>query len=205
VGAPVTSISPAALTLACALEVEERAARKAGARAVRVGLAAPLPIPEGPIASFGLAGALAPELRPGTLLTATTVVDETGAVLWEGEPLHVPGARPAVLCSVSRVVDEPSERADLAERTGAVAVDMESGRLAASGRLAGAVRAISDAPDRPVGRLAHASKADGRTDWGAVVVAFVTEPMRAVRASLAARRALVALEQAARTLAGERA
>ena len=191
----------AALTLACALEVEERAARKGGAHAARVGLAASLPLPSGPLAGFGLAGALVPGLEPGTLVTATRIVDEEGAVLWEGTPLAVPGARPAVLCAATRVVDEPHERAQLAERTGAVAVDMESGRLAASGRLTGVVRAISDTPRRPVGCLACASTPEGGVAWRMVVKALVSEPFNATRAALGARRALGALERAAASLA----
>jgi len=192
----------AALTLACALEVEERAARRAGAPAVRVGLrAAHLPLPHGRIAGFGLAGALVPGLEPGVLLTATRIVDESGAVLWEGEALAVPGAREAVICTAERVVDEPAERRELAERTGADAVDMESGVLARSGRLAGVVRAVSDSPARPVGRLARASKEDGRTAWGVVGRAFLTEPVTATRAALGARRALAVLSRAASDLA----
>ena len=198
--APLTDTEP--ITLACALAVEERAARRGGATAiVRVGLGASRPAPAGRLVSFGLAGALVRELPEGTVLTATRVVAEDGSVLWEGDALPVRGATPAVLCGASRVVDEPAERAELARRTGAVAVDMESGALAASGRLAGAVRAVSDSPARPVGRLSGASRPDGSVAWGTVVRALVTEPRRAVRASRAARRALSALERAAASIA----
>ena len=185
------------ITLACALASEERAARKGGAQATRVGLGAGLALPGGRMAGFGLAGALVDGLEPGTIVTATRIVDETGATLWEGEPLSVPGARPAVICAATRVVDGALERAGLAARTGADAVDLESGRLAASRRLAGVVRAISDTPGRPVGRLARASRGDGRVRWGVVLHSFVTEPRTAVRAARDARRALAALELAA--------
>jgi hypothetical protein len=193
----------ASLTLACGLAVEERAARKGGARAVRVGLAARTgSLPEGPIASFGLAGALVYGLEPGLLLCATRVVDEEGRLLWEGEALPVPGAARGVLCAVTRVVDAAAERQALVQRTGAIAADMETGALAATGRLAGVVRAISDRPERPVGRLAKASAPDGSTAWWAVLVAFLTEPWRAFRTALDARRALAALERAAAALGG---
>jgi hypothetical protein len=185
------------LTLACALDVEARAARRAGARAAQIGLAASKPIPEGPLASFGLAGALVSDLELGALVTATKVVDEEGTVLWEGEPLPVPNAAPGVICSALAVVDEPEARSRLAHRTGAVAVELESRALAATGRLAGVVRAISDTPDRPVGRLARASSPDGSTAWGVVAQAFLLEPAQALRASLNARRALGELERAA--------
>jgi nucleoside phosphorylase len=192
------------LTLACALEVEARAARSAGATAVQVGLGASAgALPDGPIASFGLAGALVDELEPGAVVSATRIVDEAGRVLWEGEPLPVTGAREGVVCAASRVVDDPAERRRLAERTGAVVVDMESEALARSGRLAGAVRAVSDTPSRPVGRLAAASKLDGSTDWAVVAAAFLTQPRAAARAARGARRALAALEEAAATLVAE--
>ena len=70
------------VTLACALKVEERAARKAGARTALVGLGAGLPLPEGQLVSFGFAGGLGDTLRPGTLVTATKVVDPSGRTLW---------------------------------------------------------------------------------------------------------------------------
>ena len=148
-------------TLACALAVEERAAVRAGARSRRVGLGARERIPEGRLVSFGLAGALVSGLEPGTLLTARRVVDAEGTVLWEDEPLRVPGALTAIVCDAGRIVDDPVERRELARSTGAAAVDTESATLAATGRLAGVVRAISDTPEQPVGRLAHAATRDG--------------------------------------------
>jgi adenosylhomocysteine nucleosidase len=190
-----------ALTLACALHVEMRVARKAGARVAVVGQGARLPIPEGRLVSFGFAGGLADELEPGTLLTATKVVDPRGEVLWEGEPLAVPGARPAVICwSRGGVVNEPEARRALAESSGAVAVDMESGRLAETGRLAGAVRAVSDTGARPVGALVSAGKADGGTDWKVLARAFVTEPRESIRTTRDARKAIRALHKAAEAL-----
>jgi adenosylhomocysteine nucleosidase len=190
-----------ALTLACALRVEESVARKAGARAVVVGQGAHLPLPDGSLVSFGFAGGLVDELEPGTLLTATKVVDQQGKVLWEGEPLDVPGAAPAVICwSPDGVVNEAAARRALAESSGATAVDMESGALAATGRLAGAVRAITDTGARPVGALACAGKADGGTDWKVVAKAFVTEPAGSIRTTQDARKAIRALHRAAEAL-----
>jgi nucleoside phosphorylase len=130
------------------------------------------------------------------------IVDEGGTSLWAGKPLLVPGARTGVLCSAGRVVDDPGERAALAARTGADAVDMESGVLAMSGRLAGAVKAISDAPGRPLGRLAHAVTPAGEVNWPAVAAAFATQPRDSLRAVRGARRGLASLERAAAALAG---
>jgi nucleoside phosphorylase len=189
-----------ALTLACALEVEERVARKAGARAARVGLGAVLPLPEGRLVSFGFAGALDPRLRPGALVTATKVVDAEGNTLWEGEPVHVDGAEAVVICAAGEVVDGASERDRLATSTGAHAVDMESGALAASGRLAGVVRAISDSRDQPLGRFALAANVDGSTRWTVVARAFLSHPVASLRTALAARRAIGQLARAAEAM-----
>jgi hypothetical protein len=190
-------------TLACALAVEERAARAAGARALRVGLRAGRPLPDGELVSFGLAGALGDRLRPGTLITAGRVVDVNGGVLWEGEPIRVPGAVEAIVCASDRVADASQARRALAGTSGADVVDMESGVLAASGRLVGVVRAISDGPDDPVGRLAAAGREDGGTDWGVVARAVLLEPVRSLRTARNARRALASLRRAASALAVE--
>jgi hypothetical protein len=189
------------LTLACALAVEEGAARAGGARAARIGLQAGLPLPEGRLVSFGLAGALVSGFAPGTLVTATRVVDADGTVLWEDEPLAVPGALQAVVCDAGLVVDDAGARHDLAREAGAAVVDTESAALAATGRLAGVVRAVSDTPELPVGRLAHAAVPDGRTDWAAVARALLAEPRMTLRSALAARRALESLRVAAAELA----
>ena len=190
-----------ATVLVCALAVEEKAARDGGARAARVGLGARLPLPEGRLVSFGLAGALVSGLEPGTLVSARRVVDADGTVLWEDEPLRVPGALSGIICDAGIVVDDPLARRELARATGAAAVDTESAALAATGRLAGVVRAISDTPERPVGRLAHAAVPDGRTDWGVVGRALLAEPRTTVRTALAGRRALASLRYAAASLA----
>jgi hypothetical protein len=192
-----------ALTLVCGLRVEERAAVRGGSRAFRVGLGAPGPLPDGPLVSFGLAGALVPGFEPGTLLTARKLVGPDGETLWEGPPLPVPGALAAVLCSTGEVVDEPDARRLLAERTSAVAVDMESAALANTGRLAGVVRAVSDTPARPVGRLASAATADGGTDWAVVARSAVAEPVATARTAHGATRALASLRRAAAALAPE--
>jgi hypothetical protein len=190
-----------ALTLACALRIEERVARKAGRPAAVVGQGAHLPLPDGRLVSFGLSGGLVNWLQPGMLLTAERIVDPAGNVIWEGEPLSIPGARPAVICwSPEGVINDLEDRRALAERSGAVAVDMESGTLAATGRLVGVVRAVSDTGADPVGALVCAGKADGGTDWGVVVRAFLTEPVKSLRTALDARRALAGLRRAAKAL-----
>lgn len=188
------------MLLVCALASEERAARSGGAAVIRVGLGADRPLPGGPLVSFGLAGALVSGLEAGALVTAARIVDEHGTVLWEGTPLAVPGARPVVFLASDRIVDDPAERRALAAAARAEAVDLESGRLAASGRLHGVLRAISDTPARPLGRLASAATPEGGVAWPAVARAFGLGPLSAARTARDARKGLRSLAAAARAL-----
>jgi hypothetical protein len=186
------------VTLACATAAELRVARRTGAHAELVGLAARKGVPEGALVSFGLAGALRDDLVPGTVVDATRVVDVEGTVLWEGGPLGVPGAEPVTMLAAERVVDDPAERRRLHERTGADAADLESGPLARTGRLRGVFRAISDTPSRPLDGIASGVKADGSYDWPALARAFARSPRGFVRAATDAQRALGRLGAAAR-------
>lgn len=181
------------LTFACAMTVEERIARRFG-RTALVGLGASRGVPEGRLVSFGIAGALSGELPVGTVIDATRVVDESGAVLWEGEPLGATPARRGTILGASRIVDDPEERARLHAETGADAVDMESGPLARSGRLAGCLRAVSDTPTRRLGGVAEGAKANGEVDYKGFLRGFLRSPVVTVRAAFGARRALKSLE-----------
>jgi Phosphorylase superfamily len=184
------------LTFACAMTVEERIARRFGRTAV-VGLGASKGVPEGRLVSFGIAGALSGALAVGTVIDATRVVDESGTVLWEGEPLGASPARTGTILGASRIVDDPAERARLHAATGADAVDMESGALARSGRLVGCLRAISDTPTHRLGGVAQGATPDGGVDVVGFLRGFVREPAVTVRAARGARRALRSLEKVA--------
>jgi len=180
------------LTFACALPAERRAAKKLG-RTMLVGMACAHGVPEQDVVSFGIAGSLRDDLPVGTVIDATRVVDESGSVLWQGEPLGVRGAREGTILSASVIVDDPDERARLRERTGADAVDMESGIYARAGRLAGCVRALSDTPRRQLGPLVHAFKEDGSVAPVGLARAFATAPRESLRAVRDVRTALRAL------------
>lgn len=181
------------LTFACAMTVEERIARRLG-RTALVGLRASNGLPDGAVVSFGIAGALSADLPIGTVIDATRVVDESGAVLWEGQPLGVRPARTGTILGASRIVDDPAERERLRVQTGADAVDMESGPLARSGRLVGCVRAISDTPARRLGGVAEGAKPNGEVDYVGFLRGFVRAPLVTARAAHGARRALRSLE-----------
>jgi hypothetical protein len=176
------------VTLACATRAELRAARRAGARAALVGLGASRGVPDGPLVSFGLAGALRDDLPVGTVLDATRVVDLDGAELWSGEGLGVSQA--GTILAGNAIVDDPAERRRLHAQTGADAVDLESGALARTGRLHGVVRAVSDTPSRPLDGLVGGVNADGGYSWAGLARAFARSPRSFVRSASDARRAL---------------
>ena len=186
------------LTYACATSAEERLARRAGLNAVRVGVRVANGVPEGRLVSFGLAGSLG-DLHVGDVLDATRVVDETGATLWEGPGLGVRGAREAVVLGGDVLVHDPAERARLRETSGADAVDMESGILARSGRLAGVLRAISDDSGSAIEGVDSTVHADGRTDFAGLLRWVARRRGGAIRSMRDALRALKALEQAVAT------
>jgi nucleoside phosphorylase len=181
------------LTFACATSAEQRVARRAGLRAVRIGVRGAAGLPEGRLVSFGLAGALHDGLHVGDVLDATRVVDSLGATLWQGSPLGVAGAREATVLASDVLVHDASERRRLHESSGADAVDMESGVLAASGRLAGVVRAISDVPASAVAGVDDTVHADGTTNVVGLLRWVATkrgDAVRSMRDALTALRAL---------------
>jgi hypothetical protein len=186
------------LTFACATSAEERVARRAGFDTVRVGIGVSNGVPDGRLVSFGVAGSLG-ELQVGEVLDATRVVDESGATLWEGPGLGVRGARACVLFGGNVLVHDAAERDQLRAASGADAVDMESGTLARSGRLAGVVRAISDDASSMVEGLDTTVHADGRTSALGLLRWIAKQRGDAIRSIRGALRALKALEQAVAT------
>jgi hypothetical protein len=186
---------PADLIAACASAAEARAARRAGFRTAVVGIGASRGVPAGRIVSFGVAGGL-DGLEVGTVIDATRIVDEEGHELWAGEGLGIPGAHPGTILAIDRIADDPTERRRLREQTGADAVDMESGILAATGRLDGCVRAVSDTPERPLGPLAEAVTPSGRPRLAALAKALALAPKDTVRALGDVRTALRSLASA---------
>ena len=116
----------------------------------------------------GVAGAVVPGLAPGDIVVADRVVlDGADDVALPGaadlaKALRIAGltAHLGPVGGADRVVTGPA-RIGWADR-GAIAVDMESGVLARTGRLAAVVRAIVDTPAHPLvslGTLPRGSRA----------------------------------------------
>jgi hypothetical protein len=180
------------LIFACATTAEERAAKKLGVSTVRVGVRAANGVPEGRLVSFGLAGALRDDLAVGDVLDATRVVGEDGSLLWEGPGLGV--GRAATILGAADLVHDAAERARLHAASGADAVDMESGVLARSGRLAGVIRVISDDVHSSIEGVDATVHPDGRTNAVGLVKWVAAKRGDAVRSLRDALRALKALE-----------
>jgi hopanoid-associated phosphorylase len=154
--------------------------------------------------SFGIAGALQPELTPGTCIIGTTVLNQRFEAddAWMGRLLAVlPDARRGPIMGSSKAVADVNEKAALYQATGAVAVDMEShvvGRIAAAHGLPFAIlRVIADdagqqLPPAAVGGM----KPDGTPDIAAVLKSLASQPSQLpdlIRTAFAARRAMAEL------------
>lgn len=144
------------------------------------------------IVSAGVSGGLDPALEPGDLLIASSVMTENGETFaadprllcalqsapsesrderrnWarrESAPRSAP--RTAILLGADRIISTPENKARLFERTGAAAVDMESGGAARAAARSGvpfaAIRAIADPAGRALpGAALGAVAPDGST------------------------------------------
>jgi adenosylhomocysteine nucleosidase len=153
--------------IACSGGSAERA-RSEAARLVAEGAAA--------LVSFGLAGGLAPGLRPGDLLLPETV--RSAGAAWSVDPvwwqrvharLVAAGLRPGagVIIGSERIVATTADKRELFEATGAQAVDMESHEVAAVAAAAGlpflVIRALADPYDQVIPQVAReVLRPDGR-------------------------------------------
>ncbi|MFC7736967.1 hopanoid-associated phosphorylase [Roseomonas sp. GCM10028921] len=130
------------------------------------------------ILSMGIAGALAPGLRPGDWVVADNGTDPG----WVARlAALLPGARSGPILGVEAMVAEAAEKAALHRATGALAVDMESHVAARVARLHNlpfaAARAISDAADRTLPPAARVGmRPDGGMDLPAVLSALARDP-----------------------------
>jgi adenosylhomocysteine nucleosidase len=166
-------------------------------RAALIGLAGVNGVPDEPIVSYGLAGALV-DLEGGTVIDAVRIVDDSGSTLWEGEGLGVSGAVRGTILASERVIDDPTERARLHRTSGADAVDLESGVLAKTGHLRGVLRAVSDTPERRLHGICNAVKPQGPYDWAGIAKGLARSPRGFLQAGVDGKRALDALADATR-------
>lgn len=143
------------------------------------------------LVSFGLAGGLAPDLRPGDLVLPETVRSPEGQSIatdpaWRQrlssrlEAGGVPAVR-GTLAGSERVAATLSDKRTLFETTGARAVDMESHAAAAIAHCADipflVIRAIADPADRVIPQSAlEALRPDGRIRIPALLGGLIRQP-----------------------------
>jgi adenosylhomocysteine nucleosidase len=139
------------------------------------------------LVSFGLAGGLAPDLHPGALVVAEAVLDSSErrwqtTAAWRRDLYRQAAAQAGGLVFVSdKAICSVSEKADLYGRTGAVAVDMESGGVARAAEAAGVpflvVRVVADPASRRLPQCALAGLGDdGRQRPLAALSALARRP-----------------------------
>jgi adenosylhomocysteine nucleosidase len=155
--------------------------------------------------SFGIAGGLAPGLKPGTLVVATEVVAEDGRryPTMDVSALVTEVIR-APIFGGKAIVSRAEAKQALYHRTSAVAVDLESAEVA---RLCGdagvplaVIRTIGDPAERDLPPAALVGlRADGSVDLQAVLISVLRTPSQIpalINVALDTRRALATLERA---------
>jgi adenosylhomocysteine nucleosidase len=155
--------------------------------------------------SFGIAGGLAPGLKPGTLVVATEVISEDG---WRYPAsdlkTSMTGAVRAPIAGATAILARAEAKQALYHRTGAVAVDLESAEAARLCADAGVplavIRAVADPAERDLPPAALIGLGpDGQVDLGAVLGSVLRMPGQIpalLAVALDTRRALAALGRA---------
>jgi adenosylhomocysteine nucleosidase len=137
------------------------------------------------IVSFGMAGALDPELKIGRVIIGTRL---TGS--WEGDcdrkwaevlAARIPGAKLGPCYADGRLISDASEKREIGRSTGAIAADMEShiaARIAADAGVPFAIlRCISDEVDAGLPpAIALAMRPGGGLSLGAMLGSIIQNP-----------------------------
>ena len=131
------------------------------------------------LVSWGIAGGLAPAYRPGEIIVPSAVMNSRGERF--GLRPDLVGRKPGpVMLGLDEVVLSVRAKAALAA-TGAVAVDMETHRVAMVGQEHEipviAIRAVADPAGLALPKLAATALGeDGRPKIGSVVLGLLTRP-----------------------------
>jgi len=138
------------------------------------------------IISFGVAGGLAPQLRPGTCVIGSAILSGSNRMptnqKWSQQLLQTfPDAVSGMLLGVSAPICDPGDKRALHVSSGAIAVDMESHVVAAVGAAHGlpiaAMRVVTDPAWRALPASAVAAmRPNGTTNIGAMIRAALMRP-----------------------------
>ena len=169
------------------------------------------------LVSFGIAGGLAANLIPGTVIVSAEVIGEDGAWRVASSDRDIVsafarriGAIEGPVFGAAAILATPEQKSRVFAATGALAVDLESDIVARAAAARGipflVLRAIADAAGRrlpPAALLPLAT--DGRPDLTRVVATLLRRPSQLpglIALAGDARRALRALVGPARALGG---
>jgi hopanoid-associated phosphorylase len=156
--------------------------------------------------SFGIAGGLAPTLRPGDLVIGTGVA--IGERIFKTDPAwqlqllqRLPAALRGLIEGETEIAATPAGKGRLYARRGALVVDLESAAVAeacaAAGKPFAVIRAVADPADRRLPSLAlDALDEEGRTLPMKVAAGLLRRPFELpglIRLGLDSRAALSAL------------
>jgi adenosylhomocysteine nucleosidase len=131
--------------------------------------------------SFGIAGGLSSTLRPGSLVVADEIITDFDRYPALASCASRIRAHVGPIYGSWTIVSNPAEKRALRKRTGALAVDMESGPIARVAMEAGipfiALRAIADPATRglPPAALLPLDE-NGRPNLSAVFWSILTDP-----------------------------
>jgi hopanoid-associated phosphorylase len=138
------------------------------------------------IISFGVAGGLAPQLRPGTCVIGSAILSGSNRIptnkMWSQQLLQTfPEAVSGMLLGVSAPICDPGDKRALHVNTGAIAVDMESHVVATVGAAHGlpvvAMRVITDPAERALPASAVAAmRPNGTTNIVAMIRSVLMRP-----------------------------
>lgn len=159
--------------------------------------------------SFGVAGALDPELPVGAVVVGRRVVSEKGAwdcdASWAADLMRqVPGARFGDVWGSETLVPTAVEKLALFESSECIAVDMESQCAAELGMPVAVVRVVCDTAQHNLPpSLMKMINPDGKTNIPKAALIAATRPWEIpdlVKTQLSMQKALKALDRSARRL-----
>ena len=166
------------------------------------------------IVSFGMAGALSPQLQIGDWVIGERVIGAFAGqcdARWSaGLARAMPQARSGAIYADGRLIGDPSEKSTLFRGNGALAADMESHLVAKAAARAGlpfaVLRCISDeATDALPPAIAVAMRPDGSLALGAILSSILRNPRQLPRIFETLghfNRAYGSLRQSAATIPG---
>jgi len=151
----------------------------------------------------GIAGGVGPSVGIGDVVIPQVVVDGTTGTPYQPTPIDAPTARGTIVTSDDFIIDPARLDALIAE--GVIAVDMETGSVAAACAARGvpwsAVRAISDRAEEGDAEMPGLAHSDGTPNGSAILKYFARHPGRIPYMLKVGRGSVLAAKNAATTAA----